>query len=147
MPFSLKNAAQTLWTFHWSGSLWSESTTSWLPAPFQHAHLIRSILKGMKQITTIVINFKTVCHSSGHLWGHIRYINIHDSVSVWVTGGDLGLLYPEEQGQHLRLVFERLHHYGIILKPQKCVFDASSIEFLDHLVDCNGIHPLSDKAF
>ena len=32
------------------------------------------------------------------------------------------------------------------MNPQKCVFSVSSIEFLGHLVDCHGIHPLPDKV-
>ena len=42
---------------------------------------------------------------------------------------------PEEHKQHLRQVFERLRHYGIIINPQKCVFGAPSVEFLGHLVE------------
>ena len=53
---------------------------------------------------------------------------------------------PEEHRQHLKLVFERLRHYGIILNPQKCVFGVPSIEFLGHQVDIHGIHPLPDKV-
>ena len=53
---------------------------------------------------------------------------------------------PEEHKQHLRLTFERLRHYGIIIHAQKCVFGASSVEFLGHLVDSNGIHPLPAKV-
>ncbi len=53
---------------------------------------------------------------------------------------------PEEHLRHLQLVFERLQYYGIIINPQKCVFGASSIEFLGHRVDCHGIHPLPNKV-
>lgn len=53
---------------------------------------------------------------------------------------------PEEHKQHLRQIFERLRHYGIIINPQKCVFGASSVEFLGHFVDSNGIHPLPAKV-
>ena len=53
---------------------------------------------------------------------------------------------PEEHKQHLRQVFQRLRHYGIIINPQKCVFGAPSIEFLGHLVDSDGIHPLPAKV-
>ena len=49
---------------------------------------------------------------------------------------------PDEHKHHLRLVFERLRHYGIIINPQKCVFGVPSVEFLGHSVDSSGIHPL-----
>ena len=52
----------------------------------------------------------------------------------------------EEHQHHLRLVFERLAHHGLIINPQKCVFGASSVYFLGHLVDSNGIHPLPSKV-
>ena len=53
---------------------------------------------------------------------------------------------PEEHKHHLRLVFERLRHYGIIINLQKCVFGVPSVEFLGHSVDSTGIHPLPAKV-
>lgn len=53
---------------------------------------------------------------------------------------------PEEHQQHLRLVFERLTHHGLIINPQKCVFGAACVHFLGHLVDNDGIHPLPSKV-
>ena len=53
---------------------------------------------------------------------------------------------PEEHQRHLRLIFERLSHHGIIINLQKCVFGASSVHFLGHLVDGDGIHPLPSKV-
>ena len=47
---------------------------------------------------------------------------------------------------HLRQVFERLARYGIVINAQKSVFGASSLEFLGHLVDSNGIRPLPAKV-
>ena len=47
---------------------------------------------------------------------------------------------PLEHQQHLRLIFERLSHHGIIINAQKC---ASSV---GHLVDHDGIHPLQKKV-
>ena len=54
--------------------------------------------------------------------------------------------YPEEHQRHLRLIFEQLTHHGLIINPQKCVFGASCIHFLGHLVDSDGIHPLPSKV-
>ena len=53
---------------------------------------------------------------------------------------------PDQHKEHLRLVFERLRHYGMIINPQKCKFGVASVEFLGHLVDSTGIHPLQDKV-
>ena len=52
----------------------------------------------------------------------------------------------EQHNEHLRLVFDRLRKYGIIINAQKCVFGAASVQFLGHLVDKNGIHPLPGKV-
>lgn len=53
---------------------------------------------------------------------------------------------PEQHKEHLCAVFERLQHQGIIINPQKCKFCVASLEFLGHLVDSSGIHPLPDKV-
>lgn len=49
---------------------------------------------------------------------------------------------PQQHREHLRLVFERLRHFDMVINPQKCVFGTSTVEFLGHLVDGSGIHPL-----
>ena len=54
--------------------------------------------------------------------------------------------FPLEHQQHLRPIFERLSHHGIIINAQKCTFGASSVQFLGHLVDHDGIHPLQTKV-
>ena len=53
---------------------------------------------------------------------------------------------PEEHQHHLRLVFKRLSHHGVIINSQKSVYGASSVHFLGHLVDSDGIHPLPSKV-
>ncbi|BHF80454.1 hypothetical protein SprV_0702358200 [Sparganum proliferum] len=52
----------------------------------------------------------------------------------------------EEHMEHLAAVFDRLQQFGVVLNPSKCVFGMPSLEFLGHLVDSNGIHPLSSKV-
>lgn len=46
---------------------------------------------------------------------------------------------PEEHIQHLRLVLERFKHYGVIIRPRKCVLGAATLQFLGHQVDSEGI--------
>ena len=53
---------------------------------------------------------------------------------------------PEEHEQHLRSVLKRFSDYGVIINPAKCQFGASQLQFLGHIVDCHGIHPLEEKV-
>ena len=53
---------------------------------------------------------------------------------------------PEEHEQHIQLVFQRLSDYGIIVNPSKCQFGATSLQFLGHLIDSDGIRPLEEKV-
>ncbi|BHF80208.1 hypothetical protein SprV_0702333200 [Sparganum proliferum] len=52
----------------------------------------------------------------------------------------------EEHMEHLATVFDRLQQFGVVLNPSKCVFGVLSLEFLGHLVDSHGIHPLPSKV-
>ena len=52
----------------------------------------------------------------------------------------------EEHAQHLQLLFARLSKYGVVINPAKCEFGASSLTFLGHTVDDNGIRPLPEKV-
>ncbi|BHF78347.1 hypothetical protein SprV_0602146000 [Sparganum proliferum] len=52
----------------------------------------------------------------------------------------------EEHMEHLATVFDRIQQFGVVLNPSKCVFSVPSSEFLRHLVDSNGIHPLPSKV-
>ena len=52
----------------------------------------------------------------------------------------------EEHLQHLRLVFERLSVHGVVINPHKCLFGVSSLNFLGHHIDRQGVTPLQDKV-
>ena len=52
----------------------------------------------------------------------------------------------KEHKEHLRQVFQRLSEYGILINPTKCVFGASSLEFLGYQVSGDGIRPLDSKV-
>ena len=52
----------------------------------------------------------------------------------------------DEQIQHLRQIFTRLEHFGIVINPQKCVLGVPSLRFLGHKVCSAGISPLPEKV-
>lgn len=47
---------------------------------------------------------------------------------------------------HLRQVLERLQLHGLVINPSKCVFGASSLTFLGHVVSASGIAPVPEKV-
>nr|VZI18519.1 unnamed protein product [Spirometra erinaceieuropaei] len=47
--------------------------------------------------------------------------------------------YIREHLQHLTVFFDRCQQFGVTLHPVKCVLGATSLEFLGHLIDSNGI--------
>ena len=54
----------------------------------------------------------------------------------------------ETQAEHLEFleeVLKRLASVGLRVKWSKCKFLVPSIEFLGHLIDGVGIHPIPDK--
>jgi len=53
---------------------------------------------------------------------------------------------PEEHYEQLKLLFERLQEYGIIINPAKCVLGQSEVEFLGYLVSGEGIRPLPERV-
>ena len=51
-----------------------------------------------------------------------------------------------EHREHLRSVLEVLHSNGLVTRRDKCIFGASTIEFLGHDISGDGIRPLSSKV-
>ena len=52
----------------------------------------------------------------------------------------------EEHLHHLSLLFDHLVEHGLVIKPAKCVFGITHIDFLGHRVDACGIKPLPAKV-
>ena len=52
---------------------------------------------------------------------------------------------PEEHITHLRILFQRLQQFGLVINLEKCVFHASEIEFLGHHMSARGALPLSSN--
>ena len=52
----------------------------------------------------------------------------------------------EEHMRHLHKLFQRLMQYGEVIKHRKCKFGATSLSFLGHIIDKDGIRPLPEKV-
>ena len=76
-----------------------------------------------------------------------------DEVLRGVTGcftylDDILLASPTVDG-HLQLldqVPQRLHDYGVVINPAKCVLGQPEVTFLGHSVDSTGVRPLPDRV-
>ncbi|BHF75593.1 hypothetical protein SprV_0501868900 [Sparganum proliferum] len=67
-------------------------------------------------------------------------------VYTYIDDLQVASLTAKEHMEHLATVFDRLQQFGVVRNPSKCVLGAPTLEFLDHLVDTNGIHPLPSKV-
>lgn len=54
--------------------------------------------------------------------------------------------HEEEHMEHLRILFKRLHDYGVVINPSKCVFGVPEISFLGFIVSKEGIRPPPEKV-
>lgn len=52
----------------------------------------------------------------------------------------------EEHEEHLNIVLNRFRDHGLIVNADKCEFFKTSIEFLGHEVNAQGVRPLSSKV-
>lgn len=52
----------------------------------------------------------------------------------------------QEHQKHLRLLFQRLRHFGIVINSSKCVLGKSQVTFLGHLISAKGISPMPEKV-
>ena len=46
----------------------------------------------------------------------------------------------------MRIVLERFKQYGVIIKPSKCDLGVTTLQFLGHQVNSDGIQPLVEKV-
>ena len=51
----------------------------------------------------------------------------------------------EEHAVHLEEVLKWLSQAGLRLRRDQCVFNASSVVYLGHRIDCEGLHPTGEK--
>ncbi|XDV39796.1 hypothetical protein PO909_008985 [Leuciscus waleckii] len=53
---------------------------------------------------------------------------------------------PATFQRHLEQIFQRLSHYGLKLRPDKCRLFQQQVKFLGHVVDKAGVHPDPEKT-
>jgi hypothetical protein len=52
----------------------------------------------------------------------------------------------EEHERHLRVLYDRLQTYGILIIPAKCVFRASEVTFIGYKVSSEGSRSLEERV-
>lgn len=67
-----------------------------------------------------------------------------DFIFVYIDDVLIASKDEEEHMKHLNIVFQRLDEYGLNIKPGKCIFGASNIDFLSHNISESGIKPCND---
>ena len=55
-------------------------------------------------------------------------------------------LNKDEHLRNLEHVMNRLQSAGVSLKQSKCVFLAPSVEYLEHIIDKDGLRPAPEKV-
>jgi hypothetical protein len=65
-----------------------------------------------------------------------------DFVFIYLDDVIVGSASEEEHLQHLRLVFDRLQKFGLVLNTSKCQFGVQQVEFLGHTITADGAAPL-----
>ena len=53
---------------------------------------------------------------------------------------------PQEHLSHIRMVFEKLRAANLSMKKSKCNFFSKEIQYLGHILNTTGIHPLPSKT-
>lgn len=102
----------------------SEGLFEYLVMPFGMCNLGATFQRSMDQILT------------QYRW-QFRIVYI-DDVLIYSKSSD-------EHLTHLELIFERFNASGIVLKPRKCVFASSQINYLGQVISKEGINPDPEK--
>ena len=69
-----------------------------------------------------------------------------DFVFAYVDDSLIASDTEENHERHISQLLERLSTFNVRINADKCVFGQNSLEFLGHLIDSNGIQPLSTKV-
>ena len=69
-----------------------------------------------------------------------------DCVFVYIDDILIASSSEEQHARDLQRVFQRLQEHGLLLRPDKCRFGLTEVNFLGHHLDTQGIRPLPEKV-
>ena len=73
------------------------------------------------------------------IFGHIPFCIVYiDDILVFSET-------ISDHHNHLQAVLDLLQQNGLVVRPDKCIFGASSISFLGHRIDRQGVYPTDEK--
>ena len=95
--------------------------------------------------------FNYPCFSLRNLWATFQWMmdNVLGDLPFCIAYVDDILIFSltaDEHKHHIHRVLERLHSTGPIVRQEKCVFGAKSVEFLEHHISSKGVLPLQEKV-
>jgi hypothetical protein len=83
-------------------------------------------------LTNAPASMQRLMNDALHEYLDIFVIVYLDDVLVYLTS-------TEEHVRHVRLVLKKLKEYSLLLKPEKCEFHKSQVEFLGYIIRTHGI--------
>lgn len=112
----------------------------------EEAALLQTISthKGLYKVKRLMFGVKVAPNS----WQRFMDQILHDLPGVSCFFDDItvqGRTYNELL-LHLKAIFSRLRHHGLHLNKNKCQFLLRSINYLGHVIDQNGLHPMPEKV-
>ncbi len=69
-----------------------------------------------------------------------------EAVFIYVDDMDVASRNAEEHAIHLCQLFTHLKEHGLVINVEKCVFGASSFQFLGHHLSAEGMEPLPENV-
>lgn len=82
----------------------------------------------------------TWCRFINEVLGGINFVHVYfDDILVFSRNAP-------EHVKHLKILFQRLSHFGLVINLNKCSFGQSEVDFLGHTINAQGISPQQAKV-
>jgi hypothetical protein len=122
-------------------------------------HLNNTWLLTLKGVYSVIQDYHYGVSSAPGIFQRVMESLLHDlqgvvdnysrkTPTMYVALDDI-LISGCSEEQHLKNlgeVLKRLERAGLRAKREKCIFMATSVEYLGYRIDASGIHPLKDKV-